>query len=331
MQRLAGAKTLLLIYDKNLLRLPVFTHWLSAFPQSLGVDGGESLKSIDALPGLVRRILPMVSGQAKDQCALIAIGGGSIGDAAGFLASVIKRGIGLVHVPSTWIAAVDSAYGGKTAFNVDQFKNQVGTFYPAQAVLCVRDLLIQQPDENLISGYGEAFKMALIAGGDVFQRLNQSGVLNGVLLWRLLPELAREKMRVVKSDPFETSGRRVVLNLGHTFGHAIELIASERDIRLSHGAGVRIGTEFAIRLGLAKKITSPSAAEEALLFLAKLPKAAVPPFSKQHLARAILNDKKMAGEGLVNFVFVKKPGQPIVKKIGVSEICDFAQSIGWAN
>ncbi len=332
LQKIARASNLVVVYDEKLLEIPRVADWLGLFSNSLGVEAGESLKDVDKFPSLVRKLLPMLDGRPRNQCAIVAIGGGSVGDAAGFLASVIKRGVGFIQIPSTWLAAIDSAYGGKTALNVDQHKNQIGTFYPARAVCCVADLLNSQSDENLFSGYGEAQKMALIAGGKLFQKMNVARGLDAVLLWELLPDLARAKMRVVKGDPLEKSGKRFVLNLGHTLGHAIELWSSEYDgSRLSHGAAVRVGLDFAVRFSHKKRIMSASETKRALAFLEKFP---TPEFSKIYraeLVRAIASDKKAAGGGQINFVFLKMPGQPIVKRVRVNEIVDFADSLGWVR
>ena len=332
MQNFVQASNLIVVYDRKLARISRFVDWLQTFSNCFGVDAGEDLKSIDEFPKLAREILPMLDGHARNQCAIVAVGGGSIGDTAGFLASVIKRGVGLVHIPSTWLAAIDSSYGGKTALNVDLHKNQIGTFYPARAVYCVAELLGAQPVENLFSGYGEAQKMALIAGGKLFQKLNVARVLDADLLWRLLPDLARAKMRVVKSDPFEETGKRFVLNLGHTLGHAIELWGRTQDgSRLSHGAAVRVGLDFAVRFSHKKRIMSASDLKRARTFLEKSPRLDFSKISKSKLVNAIVRDKKSAGGGQVNFVFLQKPGQPIVKKVHVNEIVDFAGSLGWVG
>ena len=332
LQKFARASNLVVVYDQKLLQIPRVAEWLGLFSNCLGVEAGEDLKNVDEFPGLVRKLLPMLDGRPRNQCAIVAVGGGSVGDAAGFLASVIKRGVGFIQIPSTWLAAIDSAYGGKTALNVDRHKNQIGTFYPARAVYCVADLLNSQPDENLLSGYGEAQKMALIAGGKLFQKMNVARDLDAVLLWGLLPDLARAKMRVAKGDPLEKLGKRFVLNLGHTLGHAIELWGGAHEgSRLSHGAAVRVGLDFAVRFSHEKRIMSANDTKRALAFLEKFPRPEFSKISKAELVKAIASDKKAAGGGQVNFVFLKMPGQPIVKRVRVNEIVEFADSLGWVS
>ncbi len=325
----ASARRLIIVYDRKLLNKPYFVKWLKRFSYTLAVKGGESFKDLANLPKLVGVVLPMTVNISRHDCAIVAVGGGSIGDGAGFLASVIKRGIGLVHIPSTWLAAVDSAHGGKTAMNVGKFKNQIGTFYPARAVFFIKEMLFGEPEKNLISGFGEAQKMALLTGGALYHKINSAPVLNAKLLWSLLPELARAKMHVVEMDLYENSGRRMILNLGHTYGHAIELCGGPR--HLSHGEAVRIGLEFAMRFSEQKGLMSKRELNLALAFLDKNPATSRPKISKKELLEAVANDKKAASGGRVRFVFLKKPGRPITKEVRALEIYRFAKIIGWCK
>src|SRR6185295_5151716 len=114
-----------------------FRNWLKKFPCRYGVKSGESLKDLEKFPGHCKAILQMTEKIETRPLQLIAVGGGSVGDFAGFVASTLKRGVPLIHVPSTWLAAIDSTHGGKTALNVAGIKNQIGTFKQAEKIIVV--------------------------------------------------------------------------------------------------------------------------------------------------------------------------------------------------
>ncbi len=130
----------LVVYDKKLAKNEVVAKWLKEFALVYPVSAGEDLKDISSFASHVKKIFKLITPFSSRGICVVSLGGGSVGDFSGFLASVLKRGVPLVHVPSTLLAAVDSAHGGKTALNVSDFKNQIGTFYPADAILIVRSL-----------------------------------------------------------------------------------------------------------------------------------------------------------------------------------------------
>ena len=155
----------LVIYDRILLEKSAeFRKWLKDAPYAVGVDSGETLKSLSSFVQFVENLPPGVATLSRKNMEVWAVGGGSVGDFAGFFASVWKRGVKLVMVPSTWLSALDSAHGGKTGLNLQGAKNQIGTFYPASEVLLIRELLEEQPKERLSDAMGELAKIALIDG-----------------------------------------------------------------------------------------------------------------------------------------------------------------------
>jgi shikimate kinase/3-dehydroquinate synthase len=170
-----------------------------------------------------------------------ALGGGVVGDLAGFCAATYQRGVPVVHVPTTLVAQVDSAYGGKTGVDLPQAKNYVGAYHHPAAVLVDPDALDTLPQDELASGYVEVLKTALIAGGELWERV----AANEPVDERTILACARAKLGVVAEDERD-AGRRQVLNLGHTVGHALETVTGYE--RYRHGEAVGLGLLAALRL-----------------------------------------------------------------------------------
>ena len=318
-------KSSLVIYDQRLLKDAETKKWLSSFPRSMAVKAGEDLKSLDAFPGYVKKVISKIGNDPVQDLTLIVVGGGSVGDFAGFLASVFKRGIRLIHVPSTWLAAIDSAHGGKTALNVGELKNQIGTFYPADEVLISKKILSTQSHAQMRSAYGELFKIALINGGILSKEVLKLKKLDVKSLWKVLPLAVQAKMKIVKADPFEKKKLRYLLNLGHSFGHALEL-----EQGLSHGEAVLQGTLFALKWSLRKKLLPQDRYRELTN------KALVPPkmnmkIKAKSLQRALIQDKKSAGNSQLHFVFLENIGKCSLKKVKVSDLILEAKRQGWVS
>lgn len=303
-------RDLFLIYDVKLQRK--HGAWIRRFPDRLAVRSGEPLKSLDSFSRIVEKILRR--GQGRKLC-FVAFGGGSIGDFAGFLASVYQRGSELVHFPSTWLAALDSAHGGKTALNVGGYKNQIGTFWPASTVWVTREVLLAQPPERLAEVLGEVVKTSLLRGDEWWSETT-ARAYSGERLWRYLPEAIRFKQKTVARDPYEAGGHRRILNLGHTMGHVIEA-----RLGLPHGEAVRFGLCFAILWSAERGYVKEA-------FLKACTRAFWWPADRElvRVFRAVGNpgaalarDKKNTRQG-VGFVFLRGPGRPIVEKVGVAEI-----------
>ena len=181
------------------------------------VRSGEVLKDVADFPAHVLELHVLSEGISPKDLTFISLGGGSVGDFAGFVASIYKRGVSLIHVPTTWLSAIDSAHGGKTALNLAQAKNQIGTFYAAEQVWLVEDLLLQQPEARLQEAWGEIFKTALL-DLSVWHSIQRMKKYDSKSLFAVMKILIAAKMKVVKKDPFEEAGHRHLLNLGHTVG-----------------------------------------------------------------------------------------------------------------
>ena len=215
--------------------------------QMLAVPAGESSKS---MPILERVLSWMLSHDADRQSVLFVVGGGVIGDLGGLAAALVMRGMHFVQVPTTLLAQVDSSVGGKTAINMEQGKNMVGAFYQPIAVVCDLDVLKTLPRREFLSGYAEIVKYGLIDDPDFFIWLEKNGadVCAGrpEALSHAIATACGKKARIVEADERE-QGVRALLNLGHTFGHALEAAAGY-DGRLLHGEAVAIGMVLAFQL-----------------------------------------------------------------------------------
>jgi 3-dehydroquinate synthetase/shikimate kinase len=228
---------------------------------------------------------------------VVALGGGVVGDVAGFCAATYQRGIGVVHVPTTLVAQVDSAYGGKTGVDLPEAKNYVGAYHQPTAVLTDPALLDTLPEAERAAGYAEVLKTALIAGGALWERVGAGEPVDAAMI----ASCVRTKLRVVAADERD-SGARQVLNLGHTVGHAIETATGYA--RYRHGEAVGLGLLAALR------ISGQDALRELvreLLIEAGLP-TRLEGTDAEAVAAATARDKKRTGEA-VPFVLVQAPGR----------------------
>ena len=214
------------------------------------VPSGEPSKSISQYESILSEIL--ASG-ADRRSVVFAVGGGVIGDLAGFVAASFTRGIRFVQVPTTLLAMVDSSVGGKTGINLPGAKNMVGAFWQPSVVLIDTDVLETLPERSYLSGLAEVIKYGVIDDAAFFDWLeeNASGLVtrDADVVRYAIAESCRSKARVVGEDERETSGRRAILNYGHTFAHAIEATAGYGT--LLHGEAVAIGMQMAARLSIA--------------------------------------------------------------------------------
>jgi 3-dehydroquinate synthase len=321
----------IVIYDRRLPdHVPGFRQWLLQFPYVFAVRSGESLKSVEAFNGFLSKVHRKVGGQANPSWTVLAIGGGSVGDFAGFFASVYKRGLKLVHLPTTWLAALDSSHGGKTGLNFQGAKNQIGTFYPAGATVMVRSVLMALPQQQLRDALGELLKIAIIDGSPWVKKMRLDRRSTPSLareVWKYLKPAVEAKLKVVRRDPLEKMGERYRLNLGHTFGHVVEGATGA-----SHGISVWLGLQFAIELSLEEGILDRKRGAELLTWLAKqsaMPMIPRPRLKKQTVSKLIRADKKRAGPNEVRFVFVKGLGQTEVRKISIERLLTAAKENGW--
>lgn len=317
----------LLIYDSFFNQpqeeLKPVQDWLNKFQYKISFDSGEKLKDLHQFPEKLEQILSLVSQMAVKNVQIIGLGGGSLGDFAGFVASILKRGLPLIHIPTTWLSAMDSAHGGKSALNVGGYKNQIGSFYPADKVILIKPILFLQPEARVHEAYGEAIKMAFLTGKNLWQKLSKAEKFDNELAWKLLPELIKGKYSIVKKDPYEKKGIRHLLNLGHTFGHVWE--ASQN---VAHGTAVAYGIRAALELSFKMKIMSFSDYKK----INALPLTALLPSYSELCSMAakttntedyLLRDKKISKQKSLRFIFIQRPGRCPIGEMSIEKLLKF--------
>jgi shikimate kinase / 3-dehydroquinate synthase len=264
--------------------------------------GDESAKTMAEAERVLRALAE--AGARRDD-GVLAFGGGVVGDLAGFCAATYQRGVPVIQAPTTLVAQVDSAYGGKTGVDLPEAKNYAGAYHMPHAVLAEPGALATLPAQELAAGFAEVVKTALIAGGSLWERVQALPSVEAESLGGLVFECARVKIDVVAEDERD-SGRRQVLNLGHTVGHAIE--AATRFGRYRHGEAVALGLLAALRLSGADGLR----AEASELFArAGLPTALDRAVATDEVMAALARDKKADAEG-VPFVLLESPGEPTI-------------------
>ncbi|HEV8701427.1 MAG TPA: 3-dehydroquinate synthase [Candidatus Polarisedimenticolia bacterium] len=258
---------------------------LVSFPAG---EGSKSRRVRDEIEDGIIRL-----GAGRDT-ALVALGGGVVGDLVGFVAATFKRGVPCVQIPTTLLGMVDSAIGGKTGINHPAGKNLIGAFHQPAAVYIDVDYLKTLPARQYTSGLAEVIKYGVIADRGLFASLESH--LDRILkrepdvMARVIEACCRIKARVVSTDPRE-SNRRKILNFGHTIGHAVETLSG---FRLAHGEAVSIGMVAEARLAARARILAPAAARriQTLCERAGLPTAIPPAFSPAALLEVARHDKK---------------------------------------
>ena len=250
--------------------------------------------------------------------ALIALGGGVVGDLTGFAAATFLRGIDLIQIPTTLLSCVDSSVGGKTAIDLPAGKNLAGAFYQPSLVLCDPELLKTLPDAVFSDGCAEVIKYGLIGSETLMEKL--SAVHAKENLEEIIFECVDMKRDIVESDEFDT-GRRQLLNLGHTFAHSIEAIS---DYKISHGSAVAAGMDIITRAAVKKGICPAECLEklENLLKKYKLPCAS--PYRAEDLAEKALSDKKRSGD-TITIVVPTAVGRSELMPIPVGELLSWAK------
>ena len=307
-----GPKIAVIISDKKLISARktlknalTQNHWKFI---EIAVQAGESLKDLTQLLPIYEELTRI---KASRDTVLFALGGGTIGDAAGFVASTYMRGIPWVSIPTTLLAQVDSGVGGKTAVNHPAVKNLIGTFYQPKLVICDTDFLQTLTRRELVSGLGEVVKYALAFDPKLFSFIvdNKSALLalDPQVLTHAICRSLHWKCKKVSADEFDQKGIREALNLGHTFAHALESLTSYKTFQ--HGEAVIWGLRFALALSQVKNRISPSARRKYDHFLSELPVPALPQKLKiGDLIKKMKQDKK-ARNGKVKFVLISRHGE----------------------
>jgi 3-dehydroquinate synthase len=265
----------------------------------LQMTDGETSKRLIAVEKLAGK---MVRLGADRRSVVIALGGGVVGDVAGFLASIFMRGVPVVQVPTTLVAQVDSAIGGKTGVNLASGKNLIGTFHQPLAVLADPDVLSTLPDREYRSGLFEAMKYGVIRNPRIFELMeNHSEALlrrDGELLQQLIVDCVQVKADVVSADERE-GGERRILNFGHTIGHALE--SATRYTHFLHGEAVGWGMIAATLIGKGLGITDPYTAQRIIAMVLAYGSLPVVDVDGKRILKLLQSDKKTMG-GVPHFV-----------------------------
>jgi len=333
LQKFASNSRLFILTDENVeahllpkLRQAFAEHRINLIVKIL--PAGESSKSWSQLE-LVTDWLLAQGVERSD--TLVALGGGVIGDLTGFAAAIVKRGCGFVQIPTSLLAQVDSSVGGKTAINSSAGKNLIGSFNQPRFVLIDPLVLNSLPDRELRAGYAEVIKYGLISDASFFAwcEANGSKVLNrdAEALSKAIIHSVRAKALIVGEDEKELSGRRALLNLGHTFGHALEAETGFSD-KLVHGEAVAAGMALAFGYSVRRGHCDAADAERVRSHLqsVNLPHdltTASVRASGQRLVDHMMHDKKMSG-GTLPFLLANGIGQSfLAQDVDLKDVAAF--------
>ena len=291
------------------------------------LPAGEESKSWNGLANLVDQLLSLGIERLD---VIVAFGGGVIGDLTGFAAAIVKRGCRFVQIPTSLLAQVDSSVGGKTGINVTAGKNLVGAFHQPALVLIDPDCLSSLDERQVRAGYAEIAKYALIEDAGFFSWLERhsAAIFTGKsdAVQEAIAVSVAGKARIVAEDERETSGTRALLNLGHTFGHALEAEAGFGD-QLLHGEAVAVGIVLAFEFSARKGLCAPDDADRVARHLAavglptRLSDVGMAGLGHR-LTEHMMHDKKMEA-GQISFVLARGIGQAFLAKPDLAEVRQF--------
>ncbi|MDA1162902.1 MAG: 3-dehydroquinate synthase [Planctomycetota bacterium] len=309
-----GQRKALIVTDRNVAaHANVVVHSLAEAgwnAELVKLEPGEKTKSLPVISGLYERMVEM---NADRRTVVVAVGGGVIGDAAGFLAATYNRGVPFVQVPTTLLSDVDSSVGGKVGVNLAAAKNLIGSFYQPLGVFIDTSVLTTLPDRDYRSGLAEVVKYGVILDAEFFEFLEQN--VAGInsrepsVLRHMIARSCQLKADVVKEDEYERTGLRAVLNYGHTFAHAFEALAGYGE--LLHGEAVAIGMLYASRLAEKRGLIDAELTARQKNLLEQIGSVIVLPDPSAYSVDQILSkmrlDKKTVG-GELRFVLPTKLG-----------------------
>lgn len=267
---------------------------------------GETAKTLQTAAAMLS---DLAEEQVSRSAVLVAVGGGVIGDLAGFVAATYLRGIAFVQVPTTLLAMVDSSVGGKTGVNLPQGKNLVGAFHQPRLVVADLDTLATLPPREFSAGMAEVIKYGAICDAKLFQRVIEGVAPGDSDLDEIVEKCVTIKARIVERDEFETTGERALLNFGHTLGHAIEKATGYTTYL--HGEAISLGLRAAAWLSRREAGLSQEAARDIDLALIanQLPVVLKSEIDSQAVLNALGNDKKVAADGENRWVLLTEIGQ----------------------
>ncbi len=267
------------------------------------VPDGESAKDLKQVENILKKFIAL---GLDRKSVVIAMGGGSVGDVTGFAASIYLRGIRYIQIPTTLLAQVDSAHGGKTGVNFSSYKNQIGSFYPPTAIILDKRFLQSLSNEQVVDGLGEILKAGLIKDPSILSLLQKEKV-STLPKSQYIETLVRKTVEVKRyyaGRDFKDVGPRQILNFGHTIGHALEL-----KYKISHGRAVLLGMLQELEIAEIMKATPHTVTENLLVLLSTLG-VKIEQNLKPDL-KTLIHDKKIAGMYLY---------LPVIEKMGQAKL-----------
>ena len=318
---LGGVKRVCIVSDSNVY--PLYGVDCAADLEKAGYSvtvfvfpAGESSKNAETYLHLLNHLAHHALTRSD---LIIALGGGVVGDLAGFAAATYLRGIRYIQIPTTLLAAVDASVGGKTAIDLPAGKNLAGAFYQPCLVLCDTDTLNTLPNEFFIDGCAEIIKYGILYDPQLFDFLAETGM--DFDREQVIAACVRHKRDIVVADEFDR-GRRNLLNLGHTFGHAAEALSQ---FTLSHGKAVAIGTAIAARAAARAGICDQGTATRIMWLLERFGLPIFTHHTAAQLCEAALSDKKRSGD-TVSLILPRSIGTCIISPTPVTELESFIQA-----
>lgn len=307
-----GGKHVFIITDRHVSSL--YRQTLeSALPdyitQVVEIEPGEASKSLDVYQQVISKLL---SQGIKRDHLIIAFGGGVVGDLAGYVAATLYRGMPYVHIPTTLLAQVDSSIGGKVGIDLPEGKNLIGAFHQPNMVLIDPDFLNTLEPREYANGLAEMIKAGLIGDACLYQDLLNQATVDQDDIMRAI----HVKRKLVLVDPYDHH-ERLLLNFGHTFGHAIE---QQHDYRTyKHGEAISQGMLMALEIGIRLGVSSQALYDQVKTLLIERHLVEEPLLERQDYLDALIHDKKHMTAGL-RFVLVEEPGKAIVKLLQMEDL-----------
>lgn len=288
--------------------LPILKNYLLQF-HLLKIPSGEKNKTLAHCEQVWNEMLAQ---EADRKSVLINLGGGMLGDLGGLCASLYKRGIDFIQVPTTLLAMVDASVGGKTGVDFAHAKNMIGTFKQPKSIYMHPRFLNTLPEQEWLNGYAEIIKHGLVADKKYWEKVLSTPLQNRNELINLITGSIKIKLSVIKNDPYE-KGERKLLNFGHTIGHAIEAYSLQHDSKpLKHGEAIAIGMVCEAYLSkLNADLSNKELRQITDLINAHFPKYSLRSILTPELTRLMRNDKKNTNEK-INFTLLKKIGKGII-------------------
>ncbi len=316
LKKIVDPATAILVTDENIYKKHAakFKGW-----NSIVLKPGEEFKVQSTADAVIEQLITM---NASRQTMLVGVGGGVVTDITGYVASIFMRGLRFGFVPSSLLAMVDAAIGGKNGIDVGVYKNMVGTFSQPAFIFYDLSLLETLPEPEWSNGFAEIIKHAFIRDAGMFRDLEKNSPeyyrKNNAALVKLVRRNVLLKIGVVKKDEFEKNERRL-LNFGHTLGHALE-----NQYELSHGQAISIGMTFAAHVS--EKMTGLKDPDRLVSLLSKYGLPTYASFNKKKVYDVLKMDKKKERKDM-NFVLLEQIGKGVVKKIPVDKLENMLQNL----